>query len=95
MGEALAEAGRAQGLLERGEEPPFTGGHDIHPHLSRAAPEGAVLDGGTLWGIQEMVTAARRLVPYRARYAFSVEGFRLAELREGGSGATVAALRDR
>ncbi len=59
--EALAEAGEAKGLLERGEEPPFGGVIDIRPQLNRARIEGSSLDPRSLWQISETLAAARRL----------------------------------
>lgn len=59
--EALAEAGEAKALLERGEEPSFDGVTDIRPHISRARIEGASLDARSLWQIYETLVATRRL----------------------------------
>ncbi len=59
--EALAEAGEAKDLLNRGEEPPYGGAIDIRPHLNHAEIEGASLDPRSLWQIHETMTAARRL----------------------------------
>lgn len=59
--EALAEAGEAKALLERGEEPSFDGVTDIRPHVNRARIEGASLDPRSLWHIYETLAATRRL----------------------------------
>jgi DNA mismatch repair protein MutS2 len=59
--EALAEAGEAKGLLDRGEEPPLTGVADIRLSLDRAKIEGAALEARALWQIYATLSAAERL----------------------------------
>lgn len=59
--EALADAGEAKVLCERGEEPPFGGITDIRPHLNRAGIEGAALEPRSLWEIYETLVGARSL----------------------------------
>jgi DNA mismatch repair protein MutS2 len=71
---ALAETGEARRALTAEGPPPWDGVTDIRPALARSVPEGAALDGPTLWALGRTLGAAARLAAYGRAIAAPAPG---------------------